>query len=242
MKDERKDKFVDALTNAKGIIYLACEAVGISRQTYYNWRKSDEVFREAVDEVLETQVDWVENKLLDLINAGDTTATIFYLKTKGKKRGYSDKAQPKDEDHKDPVVTDAIAMLPGPVPTPSEKDNKRIENRIKSKKNYIIKLLKKQGKYSAEITYQVEITAQLLVRTEILADEIFSEGHKVVNVEYSREGNERLSTNPQEKLYLDLLRQSQKALQALGMNTEGKERKSDEDSFTSLMSEFRDDS
>ena len=77
MKDERKDKFVDALTNAKGSIYLACEAVGISRQTYYNWRKSDEVFREAVDEVLETQVDWVENKLRDLINAGDTTATIF---------------------------------------------------------------------------------------------------------------------------------------------------------------------
>ena len=102
--------------------------------------------------------------------------------------------------------------------------------------------MKKQGKYAAELTYQVEITAQLLVRTEILADEIFSEGHKVVNVEYSREGNERLSTNPQEKLYLDLLRQSQKALQALGMNTEGKERKSDEDSFTSLMSEFRDDS
>ena len=242
MKDERKNKFVDALTIAKGIIYLACEAVGISRQTYYNWRKSDEVFREAVDEVLETQVDWVENKLLDLINAGDTTATIFYLKTKGKKRGYSDKAQPKEEDHKAPVATDAIAMLPGHVPTPSEKNSKRIEHRIKSKKNYIIKLLKKQGKYAAELTYQVEITAQLLVRTEILADEIFSEGHKVVNVEYSREGNERLSTNPQEKLYLDLLRQSQKALQALGMNTEGKERKSEEDSFTSLMSEFRDDS
>lgn len=57
---------------------------------------------------------------------------------------------------------------------------------------------------------QVKITAQLLVRTEILAEQIFDANHKPVNVELSREGNERESISPKEKLYLDLLTQSQR--------------------------------
>lgn len=59
--------------------------------------------------------------------------------------------------------------------------------------------------------------------------------NKAVNVEYSREGNERKTIDPKEKLYIELLQQGQKALRALGMNTESKERKSDNDSFNDFM-------
>lgn len=86
---------------------------------------------------------------------------------------------------------------------------------------------------------QVNIAAQLLVRTDMLADEIFNEGHRAVNVEISREGNERESISPKEKLYLDLVQQSQRALRALGMNTDAKERKTDNDGFSEFMKEFR---
>ena len=106
---------------------------------------------------------------------------------------------------------------------------------MKSKKAYIVKLLKEQGKYTAELTYQVDITAKLLVRADILGDEIMAGGHRAVNVEYSREGNARKTIDPKEKLYIELLEKGQKALRALGMNTESKERKADSDEFNDFL-------
>jgi len=226
--EEKKEKFLVALAQGYGIIATACEAIGIGRSTYYRWYNADEAFREKVDEITETQVDFVESKLMQAINAGDTTATIFYLKTKGKKRGYNEKAQPKAPD---PLPT--ATTLPPPEPT--EEDTKRIAAKVKSKKAYIVKLLKKQGKYTAELTYQVDITAKLLVRADILGDEIMADGHRAVNVEYSREGNERKTIDPKEKLYIELLEKGQKALRALGMNTESKERKADNDEFNDFL-------
>lgn len=226
--EEKKRKFIEALRQNYGIITSACEAVEIGRSTFYYWCKNDEKFKEAVEEVTEVQVDFVESKLMQLINANDTTAIIFYLKTKGKKRGYNEKALP--------VKEAAPVQVPALPTTDDKKERKAIERKVKQKKAYIVKLLKKQGKYTAELTYQVDITAQLLVRADMLGEEMLSEGHKSVSVEYSREGNERVLVNPKEKLYLDVLERGQKALRALGMNTESKERKSDADGLDDFMS------
>jgi hypothetical protein len=94
MKEDRKAMFIDNLKASGGIICVACESTGINRSTYYRWRESDKDFADAVDEVMEAQIDFVESKLMELVNAHDTTATIFYLKTKGKKRGWTEKQQP----------------------------------------------------------------------------------------------------------------------------------------------------
>ena len=110
--------------------------------------------------------------------------------------------------------------------------------KVRNKKQYIIRLLKKQGKYSPELSLQVGLVAQLLVRIETLAEEIFSEDYTTVNVEYSREGNPRELLNPKDRLYLELVKQAQAALKALGMNTDAKERKTDNDSFSDFMQEF----
>lgn len=230
--EAKKEKFMEALAHGYGIIATACEAIGIGRSTYYRWYNADQEFRERVDEMMETQVDFVESKLMQAINAGDTTATIFYLKTKGKKRGYNEKAQLKAPD---PLPT--ATTLPPPMPTKDE--SKMIAAKVRNKKAYIVKLLKEQGKYTAELTYQVDITAKLLVRADILGDEIMSDGHRAVNVEYSREGNERKTIDPKEKLYIELLEKGQKALRALGMNTESKERKTDNDDFNDFMASMQ---
>ena len=226
--EEKKEKFLEALTQSRGIISTACEAIGVCRGTYYRWYNADPEFKEKVEEITETQVDFVESKLIQAIDRGDITATIFYLKTKGKKRGYNEKAQPKA-----PAPLPVVATLPPPEPT--DEDTKRIAAKVKSKKAYIVKLLKEQGKYTAELTYQVNITAKLLVRADILGDEIMAGGHRAVNVEYSREGNERKTIDPKEKLYIELLEKGQKALRALGMNTESKERKADNDEFNDFL-------
>ena len=230
--EESKQKFLEALNASYGIIAEACEAMHISRSTFYRWYKSDDEFKEQVDIVTETQIDYVESKLIRNISAGDTTAIIFYLKTKGKARGYSEKAKPKEDK---PLPVGTLLSGPGVETIDSEETKKRIERKVKSKKAYIVKLLKKQGKYTAELTYQVEITAQLLVRADMLGNEILADGHKSINVEYSREGNERITVNPKEKLYLEVLEKGQKALRALGMNTESKERKTDNDNYKEFL-------
>ena len=240
MKEERKSIFIDNLKASGGIICVACESTGINRSTYYKWREADCNFAAAVDEVMEAQVDFVESKLMELINAHDTTATIFYLKTKGKKRGWTEKQ-----------LTEPPAAAPNPAETtPAQiemsadeaiEKKKVTARRIKNKKDYIVKLLKKEGKYTSELSMQVTITAQLLVRTELLAEELFGDEHNAINVELSREGNERKSISPTEKLYLDFAQQSQKALRALGMNTDSRERKSNNDGLTDFLNAFNDD-
>lgn len=103
---------------------------GINRSTYYKWRKEDPEFATAADEVQEAQIDFVESKLMGLINAGDTTATIFYLKTKGKKRGYSEKF-PAQSVPAEPVPS--VPELPAPDDAPS-KEGKVVLKRIKNKR------------------------------------------------------------------------------------------------------------
>lgn len=229
IREERKEQFLKALNAGYGIILTACEAVNISRNTYYKWKREDDEFRQRVEEIQESQIDFVESKLINAINANDTTAIIFYLKTKGKKRGYTEKILPAANTL--PVAGDNAL----PDQSSKEKEKRLIERKVKSKKAYIVKLLKSQGKYTTELTYQVDITAKLLVRADIIGDEIISGGHKAVNVEYSREGNERVTLNPKEKLYIDLLEKGQRALRALGMNTESKERKTDSDGYTDFL-------
>lgn len=236
MKEDRKAMFINNLRASGGIICVACESTGINRSTYYRWRESDKDFADMVDEVMDAQVDFVESKLMELINAHDTTATIFYLKTKGKKRGWTERQQPIVAISTEPQPDTSLPALPAPEQAKVGKVT--ITKRIKNKKDYIVRLLKQQGKYTAELSMQVTITAQLLVRTEILAEEVLAEEHEAVNVEISREGNERKTISPKEKLYLDFAQQSQKALRALGMNTDAKERKTDNDTFNEFLKEF----
>lgn len=83
------DNLLKALEQNLGIVTLACKAAGCDRGTYYLYLKKYPEFKKAADAIQEITIDFVESKLLNNIKAGDTTAMIFYLKTKGKDRGYS---------------------------------------------------------------------------------------------------------------------------------------------------------
>lgn len=84
---------IDALIEALGIVTLACKKIGIARQTHYAWYNEDEEYKKAVDDVLDVALDFAESMLHKQIQDKDTTATIFYLKTKGKRRGYIESQQ-----------------------------------------------------------------------------------------------------------------------------------------------------
>lgn len=93
--DIKKRAFLDAYKTTFGNISQACQIVKMSRQVYYNWKKEDKEFAEALNSVEpeEVFIDFAENALTQRIQKGDTTAIIFALKTKGKKRGYVEKQE-----------------------------------------------------------------------------------------------------------------------------------------------------
>lgn len=92
-KVQKKTLFLQHFREGKGIVSYACSKTGISRNTYYKWRKKDAKFKAECESVEEEVVDVVESKLLRKINDEDLTAIIFYLKTKGKNRGYVERVE-----------------------------------------------------------------------------------------------------------------------------------------------------
>lgn len=92
-KKERQELFLKYFKEAKGIVSYACQKIGITRSCYYKWLDTDSKFKEKCEEVNEETIDIVESKLLSAINEGELTAIIFYLKTKGKKRGYVERVE-----------------------------------------------------------------------------------------------------------------------------------------------------
>lgn len=93
VKNGKKRLFLKHFKESRGIVSYACQKAGISRTCYYNWISNDPDFKEKCDEVNEEVGDIVESKLLSAINNDDLTAIIFYLKTKGKKRGYVERVE-----------------------------------------------------------------------------------------------------------------------------------------------------
>lgn len=91
--DTKKLQIIEKVKKHKGIIYLACEEIELPRSTFYLWYNNDNEFKSEIDSIREIIVDLAEKKLMDLVEEGDTTATIFTLKTLGKKRGYIEKQE-----------------------------------------------------------------------------------------------------------------------------------------------------
>lgn len=93
IQSKLKKKFIEAMTKNLGNISRSAESVGINRSLYYDWIKDDPDFKNACNEILELEIDWVEDQLKKQIEEGNSTATIFYLKCKAKRRGYIDRPE-----------------------------------------------------------------------------------------------------------------------------------------------------
>ena len=83
-----KKALLEALKSSLGIVSAACEVVGVDRSTYYRYYNDDEVFRNECNDIENLVIDFAESKLYEQIKGNNITAIIFYLKTKGKRRGY----------------------------------------------------------------------------------------------------------------------------------------------------------
>jgi hypothetical protein len=89
----KKKAILERLIETRGIIGKSCIEVGISRTMFWEWLKKDPKFKEAYNEILEQKVDWAETHLDDIIKDKNLGATTWFLKNKGKHRGWSDKTE-----------------------------------------------------------------------------------------------------------------------------------------------------
>ena len=92
-KNAKKSVVIKKMRATLGNVTASCEAADIARTTYYDWYEKDADFRAAIDAISESCIDFAESSLMQQIKDGNPTSTIFYLKTKGKKRGYVEKVE-----------------------------------------------------------------------------------------------------------------------------------------------------
>lgn len=84
---------LEALEKSLGIVTTACKTAGVARSTHYGWIDTDPEYKASVEAVSDIAIDFAESRLHKKIESGDTTAIIFYLKTKAKKRGYVERQE-----------------------------------------------------------------------------------------------------------------------------------------------------
>ena len=93
MKHNKKEALLKALEKNLGVVTTSCKQVDVGRATYYRWLDEDNDFAEKAKDIQDVALDFVESKLFEQVQDGSTAATIFYLKTKGKKRGYVERQE-----------------------------------------------------------------------------------------------------------------------------------------------------
>tara|TARA_R100000951_G_scaffold114462_1_gene119393 strand:- start:1211 stop:1591 length:381 start_codon:yes stop_codon:yes gene_type:complete len=91
--DTHKKAMIEALEKSLGIVTTACKKVGIARDTHYRWYREDDEYKKQVDDISNVVLDFAESQLHLQIQKENTSATIFFLKTKGKERGYVEKKE-----------------------------------------------------------------------------------------------------------------------------------------------------
>lgn len=114
-------QFLETLRIYRGNIGKTCEAMKLDRGQYLAWLNDDRDFRFQVMVLIESIGDWVEDKLMQKIEEGDSASIMFYCKTKLKHRGYQEDAK---QSNTGPSKTKINVMvnLPNAQPTVEIKD------------------------------------------------------------------------------------------------------------------------
>lgn len=85
---EKKAQFLEELSKCMAIKTIAARRCKIGRTMLYEYIQSDVDFALKVQEIEDAAVDYAESKLHEFVEMGDRASVMFFLKAKGKDRGY----------------------------------------------------------------------------------------------------------------------------------------------------------
>ena len=95
MKSQKGKELLIEQLKKTPIIQLVCERTGISRATYYRWRKEDQQFSKNADEALIEGIllvnDMAESQLMSAIREKNMAAIVYWLRHHHPK--YTDKVE-----------------------------------------------------------------------------------------------------------------------------------------------------
>lgn len=89
----KKAAMIKALEKCMGVVTTAAKKVGIERTTHYRWIKDDDQYKRQVEDIQNVVLDFAESALYKMVENHNPAATLFLLKTKGKKRGYIERQE-----------------------------------------------------------------------------------------------------------------------------------------------------
>ena len=92
----------DAVMEAGGILTAAARKLGCASCTIYEYIERYPALKDVLSEARESSIDLAESELIKAIEAGNLTAIIFFLKTRGKSRGYIERSE--HDPQRDPVT------------------------------------------------------------------------------------------------------------------------------------------
>ena len=85
-----KKALLAAMAKNRCFISRSCRSVKCSRTTFQDYYKNDPDFKSAIDELTEAKIDEMEDRL-EKKTRMDTVANIYWLKCKGRKRGWNER-------------------------------------------------------------------------------------------------------------------------------------------------------
>ncbi len=142
MKKDRKTNLLKKLKK-NPIVQIACKQAGVSRATYYRWRKEDKNFRNEADKAIfagEKLInDMAESQLIAAIRDQNLTAIIFWLKHHH--AAYATKVDitarfEKNEDKLTPEQEEMISKAMQLSGLSEAENSAPTENKINKKDNY----------------------------------------------------------------------------------------------------------
>ena len=95
----------DGLRVTGGFVTYTAKKLGVTYQAIYARIKKSPQLQRTINEINESYLDLTEHSLIKKIKAEDLGAICFYLKCKGKSRGYIEKQQLEhSQDPNNPIV------------------------------------------------------------------------------------------------------------------------------------------
>jgi len=119
-KRRQQKNFIACFAKTGFNVSRTCRIIGISRGTYNNWVENEARFEGMLEAAKEEKLDVAESILFDNMQDNNkfvsNAATIFFLKTQAKERGYTEKqdidlnfTQKRDKSEIDAIVNAASA-------------------------------------------------------------------------------------------------------------------------------------
>lgn len=104
-----------ALIKSKGIMTVAGESLGLSRSAVSERVRRSDRLKAVIEEQRQQIGDFAESKLIKHIKDGNLTATIFFLKTIGRNRGYIERHENEISGNPDrPLKIERVIVDPNP--------------------------------------------------------------------------------------------------------------------------------